>query len=66
MKSGDLKCTQNDAKRFISSNMTQGNQAQTITPQGMIEVHKRWLDQATCEGVLKPLGGIGKPSHILV
>lgn len=65
VKNGDLKCTQNDAKRFISSNMTKGNQSQTITPAGMIEIHKRWLEQATNEGVLKPLGGLGKPSHVL-
>ena len=65
VKNGDLKCTQNDAKRFISSNMTKGNKSETITPAGMIEVHKRWLEQATHEGVLKPLGGVGKPSHVL-
>jgi hypothetical protein len=65
VKSGDIKCTQADGKRFISSNMTKGNQKQTITPQGMVDIHKRWLEQATDEGVLKPLGGIGKPSHIL-
>lgn len=66
VKSGSIKCTQNDAKRFISSNMAKGRKSQTITPAGMIEVHKRWLDQATNEGVLKPLGGVGKPSHVLV
>ena len=65
VKAGEIKCTQNDAKRFISHNLAQGNQSQTLTPQGMIEVHKRWLDQATLEGVLKPLGGVGKPSHVL-
>ena len=65
VKTGGIKCTQNDAKRFISHNLAQGNQSQTLTPQGMIEVHKRWLDQATREGVLKPLGGVGKPSHVL-
>ena len=65
VKAGEIKCTQKDAKRFISSNMTKGNQSQTITPAGMIEVHKRWLDQATSEGVLRPEGGIGKPSHVL-
>ena len=66
VKSGEIKCTQNDAKRFISSNMTKGNKAETVTPAGMIAIHKRWLDQATEEGVLTPLGGVGKPSHILV
>jgi hypothetical protein len=65
VKGGLLKCTQNDAKRFISSNMTKGNKAETITPAGMIEIHKRWLEQATNEGILKPLGGAGKPSHQL-
>lgn len=65
VKAGEIKCTQNDAKRFISSNMTQGNKAETVTPAGMIAIHKRWLDQATEEGVLTPLGGVGKPSHIL-
>ena len=65
VKEGAIKCTQKDAKRFISNNMAKGNQSQTITPQGMVEVHKRWLDQATNEGLLKPLGGIGKPSHVL-
>lgn len=65
VKAGEIKCTQNDAKRFISSNMTKGNKSETITPAGMIEVHKRWLKQATEEGVLNPLGGIGKPSHVL-
>ena len=65
VKAGDIKCTQKDAKRFISRNLATGGQSQTITPQGMIEVHKRWLDKATNEGVLKPLGGIGKPSHVL-
>ena len=65
VKAGEIKCTQNDAKRFMSRNLTQGNQSQTMTPQGMIEVHKRWLDWATGEGILKPLGGVGKPSHIL-
>ncbi|PWQ95092.1 hypothetical protein [Leucothrix pacifica] len=66
VKAGEIKCTQNDAKRFISSNMTKGNKAETVTPAGMIAIHKRWLDQATEEGVLTPLGGVGKPSHILV
>ena len=65
VKTGAIKCTQKDAKRFISRNMATGCQSQTITPQGMIEVHKRWLDKATTEGLLKPLGGPGKPSHIL-
>ena len=65
VKTGDIKCTQKDAKRFISRNLATGGKSQTITPQGMIEVHKRWLDQATQEGLLKPLGGVGKPSHIL-
>ena len=65
VKTGDIKCTQKDAKRFISRNLAMGGKSQTITPQGMIEVHKRWLDQATQEGLLKPLGGAGKPSHIL-
>ena len=66
VKSGEIKCTQKDAKRFISSNMTKGGQSQTISPAGMVEIHKRWLDQATEEGILKVLGGIGKPSHELV
>jgi hypothetical protein len=66
VKIGDIKCTQKDAKRFISRNLATGGKSQTITPQGMIEVHKRWLDQATQEGLLRPLGGAGKPSHILV
>ena len=65
VKKGVIKCTQKDAKRFISRHLTQGNQSQTMTPQGMIEVHKRWLNQATLEGILKPLGGVGKPSHVL-
>ena len=65
VKAGDIKCTQKDAKRFISRNLATGGKSQTITPQGMIEVHKRWLEKATSEGVLKPLGGVGKPSHIL-
>ena len=65
VKTGDIKCTQKDAKRFISRNLATGGKSQTITPQGMIEVHKRWLDQATQEGLLRPLGGAGKPSHIL-
>lgn len=66
VKSGDIKCTQKDAKRFISSNMTKGGQSQTISPAGMVEIHKRWLDLATEEGILKILGGTGKPSHELV
>ena len=65
VKAGDIKCTQKDAKRFISRNLATGGKSQTITPQGMIEIHKRWLEKATNEGVLKPLGGVGKPSHIL-
>ncbi|WP_299076218.1 hypothetical protein [uncultured Paraglaciecola sp.] len=65
VEKGAIKCTQKDAKRFISRHLTQGNQSQTMTPQGMIEVHKRWLNQATLEGILKPLGGVGKPSHVL-
>ena len=62
---GEIRCTQADAKRFISSNMTQGGKTSTITPMGMVEVHKRWLEQATADGILKPLGGIGKASHQL-
>lgn len=65
VKANEIRCTQKDAKRFISSNMTKGNQSKTITPAGMIEIHKRWLDQATNEGVLIEAGGIGKPSHVL-
>lgn len=65
VKNGEIKCTQADAKRFISSNMTQGGKTKTITPMGMVQVHKRWLEQATEDGILKPLGGIGKASHQL-
>lgn len=65
VKAGDLKCTQADAKRFISSNMTKGRLEQSLTPQGMIQIHKRWLDDATQDGILKPMGGAGKPSHVL-
>ena len=65
VRDGLIKCTQADAKRFISANMAKGNKKKTITPQGMIEVHKRWLEQATSEGILKPLGGVGKASHVL-
>lgn len=63
--SSEINCTQNPAKRFISANMTKGNKHETLTPQGMIEVHKRWLERATKEGYLKPLGGAGKASHQL-
>ena len=65
VKDGLIKCTQNDAKRFISANMAKGSKTETITPMGMIEVHKRWLEKATAAGILKPLGGSGKPSHVL-
>ena len=66
VKSGSIKCTQRDAKRFISSNMAQGGKTKTITPAGMVEVHKRWLDQATNDGVLTALNkGAGFPSHQL-
>lgn len=65
VKDKTIKCTRNDAKRFISDQLAKGSQTETITPMAMQAVHKRWLEQATSEGVLKPLGGIGKASHVL-
>lgn len=65
VKDKTIKCTRNDAKRFISDQLAKGSQAETITPMAMQAVHKRWLEQATSEGVLKPLGGVGKASHVL-
>lgn len=65
VKDKTIKCTRNDAKRFISDQLAKGSQTETITPMAMQAVHKRWLEQATSEGVLKPLGGVGKASHVL-
>lgn len=65
VKSGSIKCTQADGKRFISSNMTKGKLDKSITPQTMVQIHKRWLNDATNDGVLVAVGGIGKPSHAL-
>ncbi|PWQ94264.1 hypothetical protein [Leucothrix pacifica] len=65
VKAKTIKCTRNDAKRFISDHLAKGSQTETITPMAMQAIHKRWLDQATNEGILKPLGGVGKASHVL-
>ena len=61
-----IRCTRNDGKAFISARMTKGNQSNTITPMQMETIHKEWLQRATDEGVLEPLGGVGKPSHVLI
>lgn len=61
VKDKTIKCTRNDAKRFISDQLAKGSQTETITPMAMQAVHKRWLEQATSEGVLKPLGGSERP-----
>ena len=66
VKSGSIKCTRNDGKQFISDRMTKGKQSKTITPMQMQAIHKRWCEQATSDGVLRPLGGIGRASHELI
>ena len=66
VKNKVIRCTRNDGKAFISDRMTKGKQSKTITPMQMEIIHKEWLQRATDEGVLEPLGGIGKPSHSLV
>lgn len=65
VKNKVIRCTRNDGKAFISDRMTKGKQSKTITPMQMEAIHKEWLKRATNEGFLKPLGGVGKPSHIL-
>ena len=60
-----IKCTRNDGKAFISDRLTKGKQSKTITPMEIQEIHRSWVNRAEEEGVLKPLGGIGKASHIL-
>lgn len=65
VKNKVIKCTRNDGKAFISDRLTKGNQSKTITPMEMQEIHRSWLNRAEKEGILKPLGGVGKASHIL-
>ena len=65
VKNKVIKCTRTDGKAFISDRMTKGKQSKTITPMEIQSIHKSWLERATGQGVLKPLGGIGKPSHQL-
>jgi hypothetical protein len=60
-----IKCTRNDGKAFISDRLTKGKQSKTITPMEMQDIHRSWVNRAEKEGILKPLGGIGKASHIL-
>ena len=61
-----IKCTRNDGKAFISDRLTKGKQSKTITPMEIQDIHRSWVNRAEEAGVLKPLGGIGKASHILV
>ena len=60
-----IKCTRNDGKAFISDRLTKGKQSKTITPMEIQDTHRSWVNRAEEEGILKPLGGIGKASHIL-
>ena len=60
-----IKCTRNDGKAFISDRLTKGKQSKTITPMEIQDIHRSWINRAEEEGVLKPLGGIGRASHIL-
>ena len=60
-----IKCTRNDGKAFISDRLTKGKQSKTITPMEIQDIHRSWVNRAEEEGILKPLGGIGKASHIL-
>ena len=60
-----IKCTRNDGKAFISDRLTKGKQSKTITPMEIQDTHRSWVNRAEKEGILKPLGGIGKASHIL-
>ncbi|WP_299076236.1 hypothetical protein [uncultured Paraglaciecola sp.] len=66
VKNKVIRCTRNDGKAFISDRMTKGKKSKTITPMQMEIIHKEWLQRATDEGVLEPLGGTGKPSHVLI
>ena len=60
-----IKCTRNDGKAFISDRLTKGKQSKTITPMEIQDIHRSWVNRAEEEGILKPLGGAGKASHIL-
>ena len=60
-----IKCTRNDGKAFISDRLTKGKQSKTITPMEIQDTHRSWVNRAEKEGILKPLGGIGKASHVL-
>lgn len=60
-----IKCTRNDGKAFISDRLTKGKQSKTITPMEIQDIHRLWVNRAEEEGILKPLGGAGKASHIL-
>ena len=65
VKNKVIRCTRNDGKAFISDRLTKGKQSKTITPMEIQDIHRSWVNRAEKEGILKPLGGIGKASHIL-
>jgi hypothetical protein len=65
VKTGQLKCSQDPSKKFILKELSKGGLKHGVTPIGAVSIHKEWLDRGTSERWLKPLGGIGKPSHAL-
>jgi len=65
VKTGQLKCSQDPSKKFILKELSKGGLKHAVTPIGAVAIHKEWLDRGTSEHWLKPLGGIGKPSHVV-
>ena len=66
VKSGQMKCSQDPAKKFILNRLSRGRKKHAITPLGAVEIHKEWLVRGEVDGYLKPYVGKLNKSHELV
>lgn len=66
VKSGQMKCSQDPAKKFILNRLSRGRKKHAITPLGAVEIHKEWLVKGEVDGYLQPYIGKLNKSHELV
>ena len=66
VKSEQMKCSQDPAKKFILNRLSRGRKKHAITPLGAVEIHKEWLARGEGDGYLRPYVGKLNKSHELV
>ena len=66
VRSEQMKCSQDPAKKFILNRLSRGRKKHAITPLGAVEIHKEWLARGEGDGYLRPYVGKLNKSHELV